>query len=119
MIFEINIFSPRWGHDDTYIISVDANQLRITATGSRNAVCIYTYNNVSGNTFTWDSNYESLIRIFRNDSIVAPENILETIEYNWSSLINKRITEQEFQDNFNLLATWISNISKTKPNFKE
>lgn len=114
MEFSVKIYSPRWGHDDNYTITLENNQLKITAAGARNCICKY---DAPTDTFTWDSNYESLIRIFRNDLIEAPECIYEKIEDIWKAFIQERHTADTFQENFKKLAEWISIISKNKPNF--
>jgi len=115
MNFDVEIYSPRWGHDDFYTITVDGNQLNIEAPVGRNCSCVY---DQATDSFVWDSNYDSLIRIFRNDSIEAPESIYDDIEMIWRRLIQGRDSQDKFKENFENLADWISEITRSKPDFE-
>lgn len=108
MQVDLEIFSPRWGHDDTYRVSLEQDELHISL-GPRGAKATYRVN--LGPEWTG----ESLIQILRNDMIYAPWNIQECIEYAWLQWRNGELSDEQVEHELKLLAEWLNTVTRSKP----
>ncbi|WP_111636951.1 hypothetical protein [Marinomonas shanghaiensis] len=106
--FQIEIFSPRWGHNDTYTIKMTNNQMTITA-GARSSTAI----NRPNLDPQWTG--EELSRILSNDSITAPDNLKDVLEHAWEEWRNGNIKDPDLQNELEILAAWINAITQHKP----
>ena len=107
---EVNVYSPRWGHDDVYTITMSRDSMQVEH-HPRSAVC----ESVGNRDPVWTSTDGSLFGIFRNDSINAPENFLDALEYAWidwraGELDNSRVTSEIHE-----LFDWLNTVTKAKP----
>jgi len=103
---EMNLFSPRWGHEDRYEIMIDNNKVTINM---NQRIAKYKY--IDGD-FENTSN-ESLESIMRNDNIPIPENLNYFFFKLVTSIIDKEITEENSQLELKELENWINCNTKS------
>ena len=108
MFVELEIYSPRWGHEDTYKIELERDFMEITM-------------QVRKSRATWSETTdpiwsdETLEVIMTNDSISPPAAIQDLFERAWKSWRGGEITDQEVEVELKLLADWLNTITKSKP----
>ena len=112
MRIEIQIYSPRWGHDDTYTLEFEENRFVFTQAGPR-PPAIATY--VEGGDPTWE-NREGVFDMLHNDTIYPPKIIPDALEYLWLEWKNRGMSEAEVQQEANAIAEYINACSRAQPN---
>ncbi len=115
-VFRVNIYSPRWGHDDGYEFSLDENQMEITGGGGgKSAVCKW----VEDRDPIWEGYYDStgnpLVNILENDLIYPPSIIISAIESAWKAWRDGELDNEEVESEINALVEWLNNTSTNKP----
>lgn len=103
------IYSPRWGHNDTYEFELTQEAMNITM-GARGSRCEWR----EGADPEWQG--EPLEDILGNDSIYPPAILPNLLEYLWTSWRNGEIDDAEAQVELNIVAEWINTITREKPN---
>jgi len=106
---KLQIFSPRWGHEDTYELKLGRNALVITR-GARSAICTWRDNRDP----EWSG--ESVMHILRNDSIYSPAILQDLIEHAWLSWRNGELNSSAVDSELQAVANWLNEVSKAKPN---
>lgn len=109
IIVEVQIFNPRSGHNDTYEIKLNRERVEF-ALGPLSAVCNYR----EGQDPEWRG--KSLFDIFHNDSIYAPKIFPDLIEHAWLAWRNNELSPDSVDEELQLLAEWLNQITRTKPN---
>lgn len=108
MIINLSLFSPRWGHEDTYSVEI----LRDTLTISMNArVAKATWQ--ENQDPQWDG--EPLERTMTNDHIHPPADIQDFFEYVWREWRNGNINDATADVELHQLEQWINSITSAKP----
>ncbi len=107
-VVELEVYSPRWGHNDTYTFTLKHEFMDISMQG-RSARCSWRENRNP----EWSG--EPLQNIFENDSIYPPAIFQKLVEYVWKEWRSKNITDQKAETEFVELATWLNAITKSKP----
>lgn len=105
---ELRIYSPRWGHYDTYSLRLSRDVLVITC-GARSVRATYREHLDP----EWTG--EPLVDILRNDSIYPPEIFQRLIEYAWLAWRGGELTDESVQEELQALADWLNEITKSKP----
>lgn len=109
------VYSPRWGHTDRYIVSFTSEQMRISQKVNFSAVCKLAengdpewtgYNSEIGN---------PLMKIFSNDSIYAPEIVPFALEWAWEQWREGAVDESVLQDGLAELFSWVDLTARSKP----
>jgi len=100
-ILEMNLFSPRWGHEDTYTITINENNIEINMSQR-----IAKYNYIDGK--FENVSHESLESIMRNDNISIPENLNYYLFELVTSIIENEITEEDSHLELQELENWIN-----------
>lgn len=108
MEVELHIFTPRWGRDDVYTITLERDRLNIKM-HARQSEASYRENLDP----EWSG--ESLDDIFRNDSIYAPAIFQELIEWAWLKWRGGEINDSQVEEELQELANWLNTITKAKP----
>lgn len=103
--YDIEIYSPRWGHNDTYTISFSREEMRISL-GPRAVTCTYVENRDP----EWDGD---IFRILVNDHIHAPKILPDLFEYIWFAWRDG--SDVDYQAELEAIATWLNAISNAKP----
>lgn len=107
-VVELQIYSPRWGHSDTYTFEMAREQMKISM-GPRSTTC------------TWRENLdplwggEQLHDILRNDSIYPPEIFQSLIEHAWKSWRNGELDDQGVRTELQVVVEWLNKITEAKP----
>ncbi|WP_394179659.1 hypothetical protein [Marinomonas posidonica] len=107
-VFKIEIFSPRWKHNDTYTIEMTPEEMTITM-------------QVRAATAVWRENLdpewqgETLERIMSNDHIPAPAILPQLLEHAWEEWRNGDINDAQLQTELEQLANWLNIVTKNKP----
>jgi len=111
---KVNVYSPRWGHDDQYIIEMSEKAMTIGGPGGKEVQCV---KDPYGNR-VWKEGvggYKSLLDIFHNDSIFAPEVFLFALKSAWESWENRELDGEQVEQEIAQLFEWLNTISRTKP----
>lgn len=108
MNVDLELYSPRWGHDDTYRVDLQPDVMTITMQ-VRKATCTYQPNADP----VWTG--EPLSKILRNDSIPPLEQLTNLLEHAWLAWRGGEINDAEVAGELQLLADWINTITKNKP----
>lgn len=105
---DLEIYSPRWGHDDTYSVHLTKDVMTITQ-GGRTARCTWLENLDP----KWDG--ERLEGILNNDSIYPPAEFEDMFEYAWKAWRNGDINDKTVDQELQAVADWLNTITRTKP----
>jgi len=105
---ELEIFSPRWGRNDTYTLAMTRDSLLITME-MRSAGCIWRENLDP----EWSG--ESLVRILGNDSICPPAIFQDLIEHAWKSWRMHELDDSAVNEELQAVAKWLNEITERKP----
>lgn len=106
--FQASIFSPRWGHDDTYTLDLTNDKMTISDM-SWHCDCIWQ----EGRDPTWSN--DSLDSHLRNDSIYAPRILPDLLEHLWKSWRDCRLNDQQTQLELDEIIGWLNATSRAKP----
>lgn len=101
--YRLNIFTRRWGHDDTYTIE-------FTDTG-------WIFNGVMiPNSGPCDpKGVPYLYQTLDHDSVNYPEALGEYLEYLWYKINEGELQSSEIQHSLNVLCDWINICEKSSP----
>jgi len=102
------IFSPRWGHTDTYTFVLEREAMTISME-AREAKCIWRDNQDP----IWEG--EALHDILQNDSIYPPAIFQDLVEYLWKSWRGGEINATDAETELQEIITWLNSITKAKP----
>lgn len=106
--FSAEIYSPRWGNNDTYVFDFERDTLTIKFP-PRIATCKWHENGYP----EWSG--EKFEQILRNDSIYPPSILQDLIEYLWTSWRNGDIQADSVNTELQVVITWLNQITKAKP----
>lgn len=102
------IYTPRWGHDDTYTFELSKDAIHIS-NGPRKSKCVWQ----EGKDPIWQG--ESLDSHLRNDSIHAPAVFPDLLEYLWRSWRNGEINDDDAQLELDAVIEWLNLLTRAKP----
>lgn len=107
-VVELRIYSPRWGHDDTYTFTLTRESMEISMQ-VRSAKCRWRENLDP----EWSG--ETLEQIMNNDSIYPPAIFQSLVEHVWKEWRKSEINDGQVNAELNELATWLNIITRAKP----
>jgi len=105
---DISIFSPRWGHEDTYTVKLDKDFMEISM-GARKS------------TAKWRERLdpewvgEPILSMMQNDHIYPPAITQDLFEHVWKEWRDGQITAQEAENALQEFAKWLNVITHAKP----
>lgn len=105
---ELRIFSPRWGHEDTYSVELSRESLRISMQ-ARAARATWR----DGHDPEWSG--DSILDIMSNDSIYAPAVTQNLFEYVWREWRGGGLSDSEADTALQEVADWLNTITRAKP----
>ena len=105
----LRLYSPRWGHDDTYSVELERDHLKITM-APREAKATWVENSDP----VWSG--EPLLRIMNNDSIYPPEITQSLFQRAWLVWRAGEIDDDQVAHELQLVADWINAVTQSKPN---
>jgi hypothetical protein len=112
----LNLYSPRWGHDDRYTFKFDENEIYASMGGPKEAICI---RNEKG-TLIWSGHNQNignpLLNILSDDSIFPPTIFIKAIIYAWDSWRDGELSDDQLKSELELLTNWVNVVSRSKPN---
>ena len=108
---EIPVYSPRWGHNNTYRISLSREKMQIEFP-PRVITCSWVENQDP----VWETLDDSLFEIFENDSIHAPHGFFSALEYAWTNWRNSELDDSEAEKALSVLFDWLNAVTEGKPN---
>ena len=101
-------YQSRWGGNNTYEFRLEKESLAITLT-PRAAKC--TYSERTDPTWSGDSIYA----ILSNDSINAPSNLEDLLEYLRLSWRKGKPSDEKVESELQELISWVNNITELNP----
>lgn len=110
---ELSLFSPRWGHPDTYRVKLTREDMRISL---KNGIKAATATYVEGCDPEWSG--PSLQWIMNNDKIYPPEVTPRLFQHVWLEWRNGRLSDDQVETELKAVADWINVGTETKPNSK-
>ena len=110
MNIECEIYSPRWGHDDTYRFNFQKDKLTIKMTTSAKTSNLVWRDNLEPE-WQGDNLYETL----QNDFIYPPKIFKNCICEVWTLWREEDLPEDKTRIELNLLIEWLNIITKSKP----
>lgn len=104
MVFKMNIYSRRWGHEDTHHVEMTEEGWKISHLKEHldEAICDKT-------------GKPHFFKRMDQDLINYPEELGNYMEYLWDQASETNLTEKEIQEHLNELATWINAVEKASP----
>ena len=106
--YTASIYSPRWGHDDTYSFVFAEDSLTINF-APRVAKCTWR----EGQDPTWTG--EPFDEMLQNDSIYPPEILTRLMEHLWKSWRNGEIRDDAVNTELQEVITWLNQVTAAKP----
>mmetsp|Transcript_29407 Transcript_29407/g.77078 ORF Transcript_29407/g.77078 Transcript_29407/m.77078 type:complete len:120 (+) Transcript_29407:108-467(+) len=107
-VVELEIFSPRWGHEDTYEVNLTQDLMEVSMDMRK---CKLTW--IDGCDPEWSG--EALEDIMGNDNIYPPAVTARLFEYAWKAWRDGELNDQAVADELRMVADWINAGTKTKP----
>ena len=108
IIVDLEIYSPRWGHDDTYSVRLEMDSMEISM-NARKAKAKW----IERLDPEWSG--DQIENIMRNDRIYPPGNIRNLFEHVWEEWRSEEITDEEAEAELKELANWLNTITRSKP----
>lgn len=106
---ELEIFSPRWGHTDTYRVHMTRDYMEIKM---QVRSCRATYSeNLDPQ---WSG--ELIESIMNNDMIYPPAITQDLFERAWLAWRNGELDDQDVAKELQAVAEWINTVTEAKPN---
>ena len=109
-IVELELYSPRWGHNDTYKVELHQDYMEISTMQQRR--CKATW--VQDCDPEWSG--EDLEKILRNDSIYPPAVTRNLFERAWKGWRGGELSDEQVSKEIILIGDWINTVTKSKPN---
>jgi len=114
MSFKVRLYSPRWGHEDSYEIKLDRKQM-IVEGHNKIAACSW----VEGRDPKWSGYSENignpLVITLQNDSIYPPTVFIRALEYAWMAWRDSELDGQQVVQEVQHLCDWVNEVSRRKP----
>jgi len=112
--FNIAIYSPRWGHDDSYRFEINKHRMKIRNAG-KEAICLW----VEGHDPKW-SGHDSLTgnplqNILENDSIYPPSIFVSALTSAWEAWRMDDIDSDQLKSEISELCNWLNVVSTNRP----
>lgn len=103
-----SIYTPRWGHEDTYTLELSRESMLISHT-PRQSKCVWQDNADP----VWQG--ESLDSHLRNDSIYAPKVFPDLLVYLWRAWRNDELDDAQAQAELDAVIAWLNELTRAKP----
>lgn len=108
------VYSPRWGHDDTYTITLTRNKLSIYL-DTRGAECVLDQDGQAEWQGYRSASSHPLLAILANDSIYAPAVVPEALEWALGKWCRHEADRVEISAAIEELFSWVSFTARQKP----
>lgn len=108
--FMFDVYSPRWGHEDSYRVSFASNKMSIKFL-STDISCFWDEQNGP----TWQPSRDKLLEAFSNDQVQASGNFVDALEHAWSMWREKKLDYEGAKVELGELFTWLNLCTKGVP----
>lgn len=108
MELTMRLFSPRWGHDDTYTLTHTKDGW-IFAHGARPLV------KALGREGKDKAGLPTLLGVMGNDAIYPPDVLDVALGHLWDAIDTNQVTQAQAQAALTDLADWINTCTHNKP----
>jgi len=105
---ELDIYSPRWGHNDRYTVILDDDFMEIS---SHQKKTIVTYRQDEDPVWTG----QPLEKTMMNDHIYPPAITQDLFERAWEAWRNDELNNQQVENELKAISTWINEVTNSKP----
>ncbi|EPC6137659.1 hypothetical protein ACR0WA_003596, partial [Vibrio cholerae] len=105
----LNIYSPRWGRHETYIVELHKDYMEISM-GAVTIKATYSENQDP----EWSE--ETLQDIMNNDSVYPPEITQNLFQHAWLEWRKGALDNDEVTRELELVAQWVNKVTEAKPN---
>ncbi|WP_085310953.1 hypothetical protein [Planktotalea arctica] len=112
MIWEIGLYTPRWGHNDTYVIEFEMDHMVFRKNAGPRPHVIA--REVEGRDPEWENKVE-LFRMLNNDSIYPFHKLPNALEYLWREWRNNSMSYEDVLPELEALAESINASTRAKP----
>lgn len=102
------IFSPRWGHHDTYELTFTEDGLKVKHMAR---VSRATYSETGG--LEWADG--ELVSMMKNDSVYPPDGVEDLIGHLWDAWRNNQLSDAQAQDELNAFFDYINASTAARP----
>lgn len=114
--FEVHLYSPRWGREDTYEIKLDREQMIIKGVGAgKTVLCSW----IEGRDLKWSEQIgdtgNPLEKILKKDSIYPPSVFVRALEQAWIAWRDGTLDDQKVSQEVQELCEWVNEVSRRKP----
>jgi hypothetical protein len=112
---EVQVYSPRRGHNDAYTIIFHDDGIKISGHEPKEANCRI----IAGSEPHWSGHNEGtgnpLLNIMADDQIDAPPVIVMALEYAWAKWNKRAMHHTEITDAIKELFAWVDLVAKNRP----
>ena len=108
-IFNMRLYSPRWGHEDAYELKLSHDSMEINH-HPKSAICKWR------DSLDPEWTGDCLKDILMNDSIYPPADLKDCISYAWVSWREGKLDDRAVTKELQAVADWINITTKAKPN---
>ncbi len=112
--FAVQIYSPSWGQEDRYEITMDREKMTVSLLGIT-ATCSW----VESRDPEWSgldaTTGNPLEQILQNDQIYPPTIFVRALEYAWMAWRDGSLDNQAVFQEVQELCQWVNNVSRSKP----
>jgi hypothetical protein len=106
--YSTRIYSPRWGHEDTYDFDFSREAMTISR-APRTVRCVWIENRDP----RWEG--EPIEHILNNDSVYPPAILPRLYEHLWLSWRSGDLPESRVDAELQAVTEWLNGITKSKP----
>lgn len=108
-ILSINLFSPRFGHNDKYKIMIEENKVSFFRTKIKTAICKWSYEQG----WVWERN--PIQDILSNNSVYPPRTFQKRLTYIFEAIRLGELETSEAQKIIDEIADWVNLTTHNKP----
>ncbi|MFC1482115.1 hypothetical protein ACFL6E_07735 [Candidatus Neomarinimicrobiota bacterium] len=111
--FDVRIFTPRWGHEDSYTISVSRDKM--TFGSEMKATCKWVENRDPVWTGYDDMTGNPVNQILKNDLVFPSINFVDALESAWIAWRDGDLDNAQLEAEVKALIDWLNICTHAKP----
>lgn len=112
--FNVNLYSTRWGREDTYEFQLERKQMKIEGIG-KHALCSWVENLDP----TWSGHNDMignpLEKMLENDSIYPPSVFVMALVSAWKAWRDSELDDEQIQADIRELCEWLNKVTQSQP----
>lgn len=111
--YSIKVFSPRWGHDDTWDFYLDGEGWKVQFGTGTHGCRLHCEDSVNDADEIKED--KQFFHWARNDMINVPEVLPRFLRYLCAEYKEGEINEEQIQEELDALAEWINAVTRFRP----